>query len=124
VVGLIGDLAACHDLSALLAARHGNATLILLNNGGGGIFGYLPQGGLDDFESFWLAPQGVDFAAAAQAFGVSYLGARTPDEFRPALQEALGRPGFTLLEVRIDRLESQERHLAYWQRLAAYRAGT
>jgi len=118
VVGLIGDLATCHDLSALLCAQGIDATLILLNNGGGGIFGYLPQRVLADFESFWLAPQRVDFAAAAQAFGVDYLAAPSLEQFRPALTEALARPGVTLLEVAIDREHSQQRHTAYWQRVA------
>ena len=50
VVGLLGDLACYHDMNGLLAARGRHGGIVLLNNGGGGIFGYLPQAGLEGFE--------------------------------------------------------------------------
>jgi len=117
VVGLIGDLAACHDLSALLGARDVAATLIVINNGGGGIFGYLPQRELTDFEPLWLAPQQVDFAAAAHAYGIHYRAVASMETFAPQLKRALACPGFTLLEVTVDREESQRRHEAFWHNL-------
>ena len=41
----IGDIAFYHDMNGLLAAKlHGlNATIVLINNDGGGIFSFLPQ---------------------------------------------------------------------------------
>ena len=45
LVLVIGDIALYHDLNGLLAARmHAlDATIVLLNNDGGGIFSFLPQ---------------------------------------------------------------------------------
>ena len=42
---VVGDIAFLHDLNALVAARlHGlSATIVLVNNDGGGIFSFLPQ---------------------------------------------------------------------------------
>jgi 2-succinyl-5-enolpyruvyl-6-hydroxy-3-cyclohexene-1-carboxylate synthase len=42
---VVGDLSFLHDLNALVAARlHGlSATIVLVNNDGGGIFSFLPQ---------------------------------------------------------------------------------
>ena len=42
---VLGDIAFLHDLNALVAARlHGlSATIVLVNNDGGGIFSFLPQ---------------------------------------------------------------------------------
>ena len=42
---VVGDVSFLHDLNALVAARlHGlSATIVLVNNDGGGIFSFLPQ---------------------------------------------------------------------------------
>ena len=46
---VVGDLSFLHDLNALVAARlHGlSATIVLVNNDGGGIFSFLPQAATD-----------------------------------------------------------------------------
>lgn len=114
-VALLGDLTAQHDLTALASARGRNIVCVVLNNGGGGIFDYLPQAALPEFEQAWLTPQGIDFSAAARAFGVAYTHAATLDDFRAALAAALARGGPTLLEVAIDRATSVTLHRAYWR---------
>lgn len=114
VVGLIGDLAFYHDMNGLLAARGVDATLILLNNGGGGIFGYLPQAGLERFESDWLTPTGLDFEHAARLYGLHFKRVSGRGAFAAALDAALERRGVNLIEVMIDRNDSLARHRAYW----------
>jgi 2-succinyl-5-enolpyruvyl-6-hydroxy-3-cyclohexene-1-carboxylate synthase len=49
-VALVGDLTAQHDLSALAAASGRDIMVVVLNNGGGGIFDYLPVAALPEFE--------------------------------------------------------------------------
>ncbi len=117
-VALLGDLTAQHDLTALAATRGHDIIFVVLNNDGGGIFEYLPQSALPEFERAWLTPQSIDFAAAAQTFGVAYERAETLDRFRSALRRALATGGATLIEVRIDRQSSVELHRRYWQEAA------
>ena len=56
VVLVIGDISLYHDMNGLLAAKaHGlDATIIVLNNNGGGIFSFLPQADYQDvFETYF-----------------------------------------------------------------------
>ena len=59
----------------LLAARQSGVDLVALvvNNDGGGIFEFLEVAervARTEFEAAWGTPHGLDFAAAARAFGV------------------------------------------------------
>lgn len=114
-VALLGDLAATHDAGALLAARGLDLTIVVLNNGGGGIFSYLPQAGLAEFRQLWQTPQHLDFSALAQAYGVAYARAANPEEFAAVLPAALDSGATTLIEVLIDQDASVAAHRAYWQ---------
>jgi 2-succinyl-5-enolpyruvyl-6-hydroxy-3-cyclohexene-1-carboxylate synthase len=116
VVGLLGDLTLLHDLTGLLAAREHKAVILVLDNGGGGIFGHLPQGRLPDFERYWLTPQGVDLARVADLLGLGCQRVARQAAFRPALEQALAAPGSQLVVVQIDRDYSLARHRAYWGR--------
>lgn len=115
VVGLLGDLAVLHDLNSLAAARGLQAVIIVLNNGGGGIFGHLPQARLADFERYWLTPQGLELEKAAELFGLDYRLVERQSRFLPALEQGLEAPGVSLIEVAIDRNYSLQRHRAYWK---------
>src|SRR5262249_8329217 len=68
---LLGDLCFLHDTNGLLAAGAGtpNATFVVVDNRGGGIFSYLPARDLPEFETLFATPQAVDLAAAARAHG-------------------------------------------------------
>ncbi|HSD59611.1 MAG TPA: 2-succinyl-5-enolpyruvyl-6-hydroxy-3-cyclohexene-1-carboxylic-acid synthase [Burkholderiales bacterium] len=114
VAGVIGDLALLHNLAGLHAARGLDALLVVLNNGGGGIFGYLPQAGLPEFERGWLTPANLDIGRAAALFGVEHHRAATGRELDSALAALLPARGVRLLEVVLDREASLRRHRAYW----------
>lgn len=118
-VALVGDLTAQHDLTALAVAKGTDIVIIVINNGGGGLFDYLPQATLPEFERAWLTPQSIDFGAAAQAFSVAYEQAPTLAAFAGALDAALARTGPTLIEVVIDRRQSFTLHRAYREAVAA-----
>jgi 2-succinyl-5-enolpyruvyl-6-hydroxy-3-cyclohexene-1-carboxylate synthase len=117
-VALIGDLTAQHDLTALASTSGHDIVFVVLNNGGGGIFEYLPQAALPEFERAWLTPQRVDFATAARAFGVACERVESLDRFKSALRSALDRGGASLIEVAIERQTSVELHRRYWQEIS------
>ena len=64
---VVGDLSFLHDINGLCMLRAGEArpplTVVLINNGGGGIFSFLPIAGVlpkDTFTPLWETPQNVD----------------------------------------------------------------
>ncbi len=116
---VIGDLALLHDLSGLVAARlHGlAATIVVVNNDGGGIFSFLPQAttarpdaGLPaHFEELFGTPHGIDLGPLVTALGAEHR-AVAAGELRAALETSLGAPGVRVLEVRTDRARNVGLH--------------
>jgi 2-succinyl-5-enolpyruvyl-6-hydroxy-3-cyclohexene-1-carboxylate synthase len=116
---VIGDLALLHDLSGLVAARlHGlAATIVVVNNDGGGIFSFLPQAtaarpdaGLPaHFEELFGTPHGIDLGPLVTALGAEHR-AVAARELRAALEASLGRPGVRVLEIRTDRARNAALH--------------
>lgn len=120
VVGLAGDLSVLHDLTALrTAAASGlDLTLVVVNNDGGGIFGFLPQAGYHDvFERHFGTPHGLDFVRAAELFGVA--AGRAGSIARLSELIAGGSAGPRLVEVVTDRAENVEVHAAIRETIAS-----
>ena len=117
-LGLVGDLSLAHDLSGLFLANRLRRPLVVLNNGGGRIFDYLPQHGLPDFERLWRTPLDLDLSELARPFGLTHRRIRDEAGFRQALSDALAAPGPGLMEVVIDAEASRAVHLGFWQRVA------
>lgn len=117
LVLVIGDLSFYHDMNGLLAAkRHDlNATIVLLNNDGGGIFSFLPQGEQSEhFEELFGTPHGLDFRHAAEMYGLTYCRVEGSDQFRAAVHDSIGAPGVHLIEVRTDRHANALLHEKLW----------
>lgn len=87
VVGLLGDITLIHDMNGLLAMKRlPNATIVVVNNDGGGIFHRLPIAGIDPpFTELFLTPHGLRFEHAAKLHGLRYACA----ENREVLQQVL-----------------------------------
>jgi 2-succinyl-5-enolpyruvyl-6-hydroxy-3-cyclohexene-1-carboxylate synthase len=124
VVLHIGDVALTHDLGALLCApRLGiGITIVLVDNGGGGIFDFLSVATQTDaYEEHVATPTGLDFARAAALFGLEYVAPATLPELRTALERATGaEPAVTtLVHVRTDRAENVRLHRAVWEAVSA-----
>lgn len=104
---LIGDLAFLHDLNSLSLIRERNVTAVVINNDGGGIFSFLPIAAHADlFEPYFGAPHGLDFASAAQMYGLRYAQPATRVELESTLREA----GPIVIEVKTDREENVREH--------------
>jgi 2-succinyl-5-enolpyruvyl-6-hydroxy-3-cyclohexene-1-carboxylate synthase len=119
--GLLGDLSAVHDLSGWLLREQLRRPVIVVNNGGGRIFDYLPQYGLPGFEALWRTPVAPPLAALAQAFGFDHRPVQDGVSLEAALEQALGGDSAAapLLEVRIDADLSRAMHRAFWARVSA-----
>jgi 2-succinyl-5-enolpyruvyl-6-hydroxy-3-cyclohexene-1-carboxylate synthase len=114
---VIGDLSFYHDMNGLLAAqRHDlSATIVLINNGGGGIFSFLPQHEQsEDFEMLFGTPHGLDFSHAGPLYGVGFQRVATRQEYRDALKASFDAPGVQVIEVRTDREENLKLHQRIW----------
>ncbi|MGH2922858.1 MAG: 2-succinyl-5-enolpyruvyl-6-hydroxy-3-cyclohexene-1-carboxylic-acid synthase [Solirubrobacterales bacterium] len=86
---VLGDLAVAHDIGGLAAVRRApQLRLLVIDNGGGGIFHFLPQAGVleaDEFEALLGTPSGIDLAAAAALYGLSSTVATNPVDLKRAL---------------------------------------
>jgi 2-succinyl-5-enolpyruvyl-6-hydroxy-3-cyclohexene-1-carboxylate synthase len=118
---VIGDIAFYHDLNGLLAAKlhQLNATIILINNDGGGIFSFLPQSAHPKhFEQLFGTPHGIDFEPVAKLYGATYCRPKDWAEFRSAVVETLPAPPLRIVEIRTDRQRNVELHRAIWPKVA------
>jgi 2-succinyl-5-enolpyruvyl-6-hydroxy-3-cyclohexene-1-carboxylate synthase len=119
VVLVVGDVSFLHDLNALVSARlHGlSATIVLVDNDGGGIFSFLPQATTDapevglphHYEELFGTPHGIDVGPIVTALGGEYreVGAGS---IRAALAASIGRPGVRVLGFRTDRARNVVLH--------------
>jgi 2-succinyl-5-enolpyruvyl-6-hydroxy-3-cyclohexene-1-carboxylate synthase len=117
---LVGDLALYHDMNGLLAMKRlgVEATIVVMNNGGGGIFDFLPIAGYrDGYEELFATPTGLDCSKIAALYGLRFTRLSSHGE----LAGALGAPG--LLEVPLDRPRNVELHRELFERVGEAVAG-
>ena len=119
---LLGDLTLLHDTTGLVIGPdepRPDLTIVVLNDGGGGIFGLLEQGAPEHagpFERIFGTPHTVDLAALAAATGLEHV--RVDDlATLPAALEP--RRGIRLAEIRADRTTLRAGHAAIRAAVAA-----
>ncbi|MBI3954109.1 MAG: 2-succinyl-5-enolpyruvyl-6-hydroxy-3-cyclohexene-1-carboxylic-acid synthase [Chloroflexi bacterium] len=113
LVLVLGDISLYHDLNGLLAAKlhRLNATIVVVNNDGGGIFSFLPQAAYPDvFERFFGTPHGLRFGPAADLYGLAYTHVDSWPAFRSAVASSIATPGTALIEVPGDRARNVALH--------------
>ena len=72
-IALLGDLTFLHDVSGLVNLPESPCTFVVLDNGGGGIFSFLPQAASVEpavFEQLFGTPPTSDLSAVARGFGL------------------------------------------------------
>lgn len=112
-----GDLGLLHDIGGLAALRQVSTPvrIVVIDNGGGGIFHFLPQGealGDDEFEALLGTPQGVDVARAAALFDLPHHRLESLADLPDALAAGTG-----LIEVRTDRQTNVALHRRLTKRI-------
>ena len=115
-VALVGDLAFLHDCSALVRARRSRCacTIVVADNGGGGIFSFLPPAAALDastFEDLFGTPQASDVAAVAAGFGLPWPMSATCRPRWQRSRRSVASGGMSVVRVRLPgRDENVEGH--------------
>ncbi len=116
---VIGDVSFLHDLNALVAARlHDlSATIVLINNDGGGIFSFLAQASADapgsglpeHYEELFGTPHGIDVGPIVGSLGGEHERVG-PGQLAAAIQASVGRHGVQVIELRTERARNVQLH--------------
>ena len=83
---LLGDPALYHDMNGLLAYGQPGmeATIVVLNNRGGGIFDFLPIAEhRDGYEELFGTPTGLDLEQVARLYGLPFARVESHAESTP-----------------------------------------
>jgi 2-succinyl-5-enolpyruvyl-6-hydroxy-3-cyclohexene-1-carboxylate synthase len=99
-VALLGDLTFLHDVSGLVNLAESDCTFVVLDNGGGGIFSFLPQARSVEpgvFEQLFGTPPTSDIGAVARGFGLPVHDVSERSE----LEAALAAPSPALIRVTV-----------------------
>ncbi len=107
-----GELGLLHDLGSLAALPEVQTPvrIVVIDNGGGGIFHFLPQQeslGGEEFEALFGTPRSLSVERAAAAFGVPHRRLGSLAALPAALAEGTG-----VIEVRTDRNTNVAAHRA------------
>ncbi|GAA1315616.1 2-succinyl-5-enolpyruvyl-6-hydroxy-3-cyclohexene-1-carboxylic-acid synthase [Pseudonocardia xinjiangensis] len=111
---LLGDLTLLHDTTGFVIGPdepRPDLTVVVLNDGGGGIFGLLEQGAPEHaaaFERIFGTPHRVDLAALCAATGVGHLRVDVAD----VAAAVVPAPGLRVVEVLADRPSLRAGHAA------------
>jgi 2-succinyl-5-enolpyruvyl-6-hydroxy-3-cyclohexene-1-carboxylate synthase len=105
-----GELGLLHDIGGLAALREVETPvqIVVIDNGGGGIFHFLPQESAmreEEFEALLGTPRDIDVAKAAALFDLPHHRLDDLDELPGALAAGTG-----LIEVRTDRQANVQVH--------------
>ncbi|HEY0278491.1 MAG TPA: 2-succinyl-5-enolpyruvyl-6-hydroxy-3-cyclohexene-1-carboxylic-acid synthase [Solirubrobacterales bacterium] len=105
-----GELGFLHDLGGLAALRDVETPvrIVVIDNGGGGIFHFLPQNkalDAEEFEPLFGTPRAVSVEKAAALFDLPYTRLDSLDDLPTALAAGTG-----LIEVRTDRQTNVAAH--------------
>jgi len=114
-----GDLGLLHDLGGLASLREVSTPvrIVVIDNGGGGIFHFLPQEqalASEEFEALLGTPRGIDAAKAAALFDLPHRRLESLTDLPDALAA-----GTSLIEVRTDRTTSVASHRHLQERVQA-----
>lgn len=108
---LTGDMSMQYDIGALATTFIPDSfKIIVLNNGGGGIFRFIPSTGhLPELEKYFVGDVRLPLEKLAEAYGYHYLSATKMDELEDAYSELICHSSSpVILEVKTDGALSAE----------------
>jgi 2-succinyl-5-enolpyruvyl-6-hydroxy-3-cyclohexene-1-carboxylate synthase len=104
---LVGDLAFLHDAGSLadgVGQHAGRCVLVVVDNGGGGIFSFLPQRTSVDgelFERIFATPPRVDAAAVAAGYGTEVTSVKDLEALVAAVELGLETDGVSVVVAEV-----------------------
>ncbi len=101
-LALLGDLAFLHDVSGLVNLPAVPCTFVVVDNGGGGIFSFLPQAtslGHQEFEHLFGTPPRSDLGAVARGFGLVVHEVTALSELEAVLADVAPTPAVVRVRV-------------------------
>lgn len=104
LIAVVGDLAYYHDMNGLLAVSRCDvdATIVCINNDGGGIFRLLPIEDHATFEEWFRTPHGLDFEHSAALYDLEFVRTDDRDTFRARFEESVESEGTQVIEMVTD----------------------
>lgn len=105
IYAILGDITFYHDMNGLLAIRRNGvtATIIVINNNGGGIFERLPIREHEPYYTeYFTTPHGLTFEHAAALYGLEYAYADDFASLDGALDKYINADVSSIIEVKTD----------------------
>ena len=106
---VMGDVSFLHDIGSLssIPDSHPGLIIVLVNDGGGGIFNLLPTAKEKAILPYMSTPHSLRFKDSAQQFGLPYRTAKDTEELIRSYRSLLEH-GKGLLEVILDPIENRD----------------
>ena len=107
---ITGDLAFLYDANAMLTDPNSSLlNIVVMNNGGGGIFRWLPGTQHHDmFERHFETPPNRTVKQQAESMNATCLTATNAKELADALAQAMSTPSFVVVDVQTPSSQSAE----------------
>jgi len=122
VVALLGDVAALHDAGGFIALANSpvRLTALVINNDGGGIFGFLPASKFGAaYRDHFATPHGLDFAHLAAQSRLEYRRVSSASELASVLADQQAGAPSALIEFVTSPEANRAAYTALWPRLTA-----
>lgn len=107
VICLIGDVAATHDFGGILASIRLKAemTIVILDNGGGGIFNFLPISNAinkEQFDKYFLTPPMIPFVEVLKSLSVDVSTPQTIKDLKADITKTMSKSGLSIIYYQSD----------------------
>lgn len=102
---ITGDLSFFHDTNGLhtIFKYKIPLTIILINNGGGAIFGMLPIAKEEkNFNDYFFTPLDLDFSKLIKTYNGNYYSIKSFNSLQTKLNESISNKSFSLREIKTD----------------------
>jgi len=119
---VLGDLAMIHDMNSLLLidGSENPITLVVVNNGGGGIFSFLPISKFSHiFEQYFGTAHDYDFKHLARMFNLKYYQPSTNKDFVDDYKKCASGKRSALIEIKTNRDQNFALHQEIQKKIKA-----
>ncbi|MGL4348000.1 MAG: 2-succinyl-5-enolpyruvyl-6-hydroxy-3-cyclohexene-1-carboxylic-acid synthase [Chlamydiales bacterium] len=118
IIAVLGDLTSLHDLNSLLPLKSKSIPIIfiIINNGGGGIFSFLPVAKVlsnSAFETSFAGKHTYCFSEFSSSLNLLYFSPDSIYELQKSILEAQEKAVPTIIEIKTDREENYTLHTEF-----------